>query len=124
MQQVYNHKRSHWVLTFAIAAISLFITAGGTAYLTMQKGALDEFFHHYKRINIVVIATCIFLWAKSMQLEFSPKAAKLIQTVSDRTFFIYLIHPIFAFGIIEIFDLKTLAEYHVIYILTSTLLVF
>lgn len=83
-----------WLILYVAAA---FITAAGTYLLTRRLG-LDEYLYGFFAPNVFVETIAIYFIFKKIcgdiNWENHSKQKKFIQTVSDLSFGIYLVHPI------------------------------
>ena len=101
----YNLSAPKRWLIYVLAILSLVITYFGTLYMTIRNnGALDQTFYAYLRPNTILIAAAIFVAGKSIKVN--PSHKKKIVHLSNLSFGIYLVHPMFRNWIFEYINVQ------------------
>lgn len=86
-------------LCYILAGFGLLVTIAGTYMLTVvNDGTLDQYFYGYLTVNVIVVATAVFLyckytkWPVKLSIDSSIESRSLVK-LSNASWGVFLIHP-------------------------------
>jgi len=82
------------ILSTILWAVSTFITAAGTIFLTTQTGQYQDTFFGYLSMNVILASATGFILLIWLSKFTSPRISALVKLISPTCFGIYLIHII------------------------------
>ena len=92
------------------------LTVGLTQWVTLRGGKQSEVFYGNLTLNVVMEAVFVYLLFRRLfgARSFGEKAGARIRYLADRTFVIYLVHPLIITGLAEVFGEELLVQMPVI----------
>jgi surface polysaccharide O-acyltransferase-like enzyme len=95
--KTFEIKKSIRILIYILGFISCIFTIYGTQYLSLRNDALEQKLYGYLSPGVAIMSISVFIFFKYVisKIRFNDITVKIITTLSNCIFGIYLVHDIF-----------------------------